>query len=947
MPWVLQQGQWETISLDEVNDMRKQEQEAFSKQDEGTLRIMETKASEVELVGAKSSATHWINRELGLVCVGLPPTMVKVGKKRILEQRNLNENETRKPKKDPDNVDISLVDYQAYFTREKQALQRMIDKINASIVIEAVYRGHMARKSFAKMKKQHAACILIQKRARGMIGRERVRILQLHMRTCLTLQRRRRGTVCRRRLAVLYPMLLRRRSVLLSARIINRVWRGYIARRAKRLLWWQKYGPKSQSEWSHLKDGLHSNSLESNDILDSGSMLLRSGIYHGKYDLYRVASTWDVRFYYDNIRGTCSWDVPQEVQSTIERERREDRELRIRGFTAEQMRVASKLQAIWRGKKMVEQFRVILKAKKIMRTCVDDYMREPHSIERTFNYMLYTHLFPPHDFDRARTLYVKAMETMTKRGPDHPSILYAFLIFSTATREEDDDVLFELWRRAKIADAARNQKRSAFELAEIGFYRMAAVFHPEDYLCQMNYAICLQWLRQDWEQAEQFYQRAAKLTHGREELVMENYNFMLEKLAGKTYSAEDALGSQIRQEAALANQEFALKVRRNKLHARALEDAAARTIQFRFRLRRQGLLKYWMWKLPSFFDLQAKLLRDFKKANGIEDDSPTVDEYEDPEEWEACSDGEGNTYYFNIKTGASTWESPIFHPSLVQAGIEVKKGPGWDVNNNESGKLAVSFEELEHADTLYDNPEEWEMLVCGDGSTYFYNTQTDFSTWRRPKFQNAEDYRKMKRVATESVEEAISRAENWDLEDEHPEWKVIIKKNFDTQEWERPYWYCESLGISLWEAPRFDAMGRLLGMNKMVNQKQPYEQNTIHETNALQEFNGNEELPQGWERCFDAQGNAYFYNETLGQSRWDISNLDGDQNALEGGVESNVDANLQSDHFELCYDENGNEYLYSEASGESVWLESGCEFDHGKQMLRNVHTGEWKPVNTL
>ena len=88
------------------------------------------------------------------------------------------------------------------------------------------------------------------------------------------------------------------------------------------------------------------------------------------------------------------------------------------------------------------------------------------------------------------------------------------MIFSTATREEDEAVLFELWRRARVADAARKQKRSAFELAEIGFYRMAAVFHPEDAVCQMNYAICLQWLRQDWEQAEEFYQKAARLTHG-------------------------------------------------------------------------------------------------------------------------------------------------------------------------------------------------------------------------------------------------------------------------------------------------------------------------------------------------------------------------------------------------------------------------------------------------
>ena len=562
-PWALQQGEWEPISLDEENALRKQksraaraaggvhsevkgsEGEGEREEDEkNTLVVIETKSTEAAFVGARLSTTRWINRALGMVCVGLPPTMLMVGEKRILEQRNLNEAEKKQREKEEkqakraserktgvdtfgqeeeETPDISLVDYQAYFVKEKQALQEMINRWNAALVIESQYRGHMARKRFKQMTLRNDSSILIQKRARGMMHRERVRVLEIHIKTSTTLQRRRRGAICRRRLRVLYPMLLRRRAVLRSAHEINRIWRGYLARRAKRRLWWRRYGPTSQIEWLHLKNGAPRADADPatagdavlEDVLGSaGSTLIRSGIYHGKYDVYRVSSTWDVLFYCDCIRGTCSWDKPPEVATTEARERMEDRELRLRGFTAEQARVASKLQAAWRGKKMVEQFRVIIRAKNIMKTCVDDYMREPHSIERTFNYMLYVHLFPPHDIDRARPLYVKAMETMTKRGPDHPSVLYAFLIFSTATREEDEAVLFELWRRARVADAARKQKRSAFELAEIGFYRMAAVFHPEDAVCQMNYAICLQWLRQDWEQAEEFYQKAARLTHG-------------------------------------------------------------------------------------------------------------------------------------------------------------------------------------------------------------------------------------------------------------------------------------------------------------------------------------------------------------------------------------------------------------------------------------------------
>ena len=205
---------------------------------------------------------------------------------------------------------------------------------------------------------------------------------------------------------------------------------------------------------------------------------------------------------------------------------------------------------------MVEQFRLILKSKRIMDSCEEEYMSDPTNIEKTCNYMLYVHLFPPHEFQRARKLYTKAVEKMTQRGPDHPFILYAYLIYLTATREEDEDVLWELARRAKAADAARGKKRSAFEMAEIGFYRMAAVMHPDDAICQMNYAICLQWLRDDYVQSEQYYKRAARLTLGRDPLIMENYNWMLKNLMGVKRFGEDVLQEESKQQAAIANEEW-------------------------------------------------------------------------------------------------------------------------------------------------------------------------------------------------------------------------------------------------------------------------------------------------------------------------------------------------------------------------------------------------------
>ena len=54
--------------------------------------------------------------------------------------------------------------------------------------------------------------------------------------------------------------------------------------------------------------------------------------------------------------------------------------------------------------------------------------------------------------------------------------------------------------------------------------------------------------------------------------------------------------------------------------------------------------------------------------------------------------------------------------------------------------------------------------------------------------------------------------------------------------------------------------------------------------------------------------------------------------------------NASDGDFELCYDDQGNGYLYSERTGESVWLESGFEFDVERQERRNTLTGEWKSI---
>ena len=108
---------------------------------------------------------------------------------------------------------------------------------------------------------------------------------------------------------------------------------------------------------------------------------------------------------------------------------------------------------------------------------------------------------------------------------------------------------------------------------------------------------------------------------------------------------------------------------------------------------------------------------------------------------------------------------------------------------------------------------------------------------------------------------------------------------------------------------------------------------------------------QGWEACFDDAGNLYYFSEELGESRWEAPAIveelpPASQDESEGsGVGGDgVDFQISGGGgFELCHDEHGNQYLFSE-TGESQWLESGYEFDPERQQLRDIVTGEWKAI---
>ena len=74
----------------------------------------------------------------------------------------------------------------------------------------------------------------------------------------------------------------------------------------------------------------------------------------------------------------------------------EDRQLRVRGFTREQENTALLIQRMYRGKLMRENFKMMVKGKKIMRTAEEQYLAHPDEITNLCNYMLWLHAVNPY-----------------------------------------------------------------------------------------------------------------------------------------------------------------------------------------------------------------------------------------------------------------------------------------------------------------------------------------------------------------------------------------------------------------------------------------------------------------------------------------------------------------------------------------------------------------------
>lgn len=346
--------------------------------------------------------------------------------------------------------------------RTRHLLKSLLHENRSALNLQRAFRGRKARR-FATLKRQeYADATRIQAAWRGFMARKQERMVH-HIQRVFHRHRR---------LAVLK---------------IQRVFRGWTGRKA----WYRekvvlKLGPRGYFAWEQLRQrAITTRSFKVWDELNA------------KQDFPSVL------FYCHQVTRACNWDKPKEwvVQDRLDFEER--CQLYLWGYTQQMKLAAVRLQRLWRARLARTAFQMILKAVKLMQTCEQEYLEEPTSLVKMGNYVLYLHTIT-HDYERARPLYGRLMRMMAQRGPDVPFILLSYGLFLHVTQEEDATLVEEMILRGKLKDPTLTRYKMAF----LGFFRQAMVQNPSDAESNLNYASCVQWLYEQYDEATKYYLRA-------------------------------------------------------------------------------------------------------------------------------------------------------------------------------------------------------------------------------------------------------------------------------------------------------------------------------------------------------------------------------------------------------------------------------------------------------
>lgn len=641
--------------------------EQFTLTDRPAAEIEEEARQWDARIDQEKNRLYWVHKETGEITWHDPsaaPTKLLVRRQMAVEGEG----------------DVTVTDYRATWEVTHKEIEESRMRTQAALHMQRVFRGDRARRKVQALKDRLAAGELLTRVAKGCLARRYVRQLRRDTKAAVKIQTAWRG-FAGRRYAYWYRIERDQRlNEEWGAAIINRVYRGYkFGRQVARRIRWRRDGPQTFEQWKTLK---------------TQARVKRT---FNVWEERVVPGTHDVYFYHNRFAGDIQWDQPPKWKAADAVLVRQREQLRTRGYTDEMWDNAVFMQARWRGRKEREAYARLLKAIRLGHDAEDKYLQNPRSWPNICNYMLYLSALK-HDYDRARPLYIRAMEYMAHRGPDNAFILYSFSFYLLATMEEDFSTIMELLARAKAAD----RSGKSFELAELGFFRHALLRQPHGAQACLNWANIRAHLYQDYDDAEKYYLRAL-VAAPKNKCIIDNFNHMLEVMAGKDYNGFDAFRTLQEQQAIAADESMAEEWKARQWYA-------ARTLQAAYR----GLRT-------------RKIITMVKDAVA-----------EELSELEEVEDGEGGVYYYNTQTGESSWTRPTTKERLEQLRkLGVLDGELGALEGALASELRLrpgdpSLDEGDDADDWVEVPDEQDPKT-----KYWYNAQTGAVQWERPQFKKS------------------------------------------------------------------------------------------------------------------------------------------------------------------------------------------------------------------
>mmetsp|Transcript_6000 Transcript_6000/g.14198 ORF Transcript_6000/g.14198 Transcript_6000/m.14198 type:complete len:585 (-) Transcript_6000:961-2715(-) len=139
-------------------------------------------------------------------------------------------------------------------------------------------------------------------------------------------------------------------------------------------------------------------------------------------------------------------------------------------------------------------------------------------------------------------------------------------------------------------------------------------------------------------------------------------------------------------------------------------------------------------------------------------------------EWSAFYDDEGRIYYYNEKTGGSSWDAPAqFNPppndAAEQSSVKDKESIAEDNASNTSKET---------------NQSNWVMYHDDEGREYFFNTVTEETTWEKPaEFETRSEKSpdEAAKVTTKSPEQEYPDRVSEKIEDDESLQKIPAKED--------------------------------------------------------------------------------------------------------------------------------------------------------------------------